>query len=47
MNVVEHMEDIQEVSTQATQEAVLEKQYAEIKEKWDKQEFVLAEYKHH
>ncbi|KAL4487471.1 hypothetical protein ABPG72_006991 [Tetrahymena utriculariae] len=47
MKVVDFMEEIQEISIQATQEASLEKQFQEISEKWNKQEFTLAPYKHH
>lgn len=45
MNVVKCMKEIQEISVQATQEAILEKQYEEILQNWAALEFTVDPYK--
>jgi len=45
MDVKKAMKEIQEISVQATQEAILEKQYEEIMQKWVTLDFVVVPYK--
>ena len=45
MNVVKCMKEIQEISVQATQEAILEKQFEEIYQNWIALNFTVVPYK--
>ena len=45
MEVHKKVEEIQEISTQATQEAILENNFEEVELKWKKTEFTVINYK--
>lgn len=45
LDVQQHQAKIQDISTQATQEAMLEKQFYEIETHWKQQQFVVEPYK--
>jgi dynein heavy chain, axonemal len=45
LNVGKFVKEIQEISTQATQESILERNYEEIMSKWLNLEFIVVPYK--